>query len=108
MKCGEPRHTIAMSPAASCLDRGGVCAYVGHATAFAGDSSRIARALSWMTRAERDRLQKEVQELARKRDAYIRTENTRLAEAGKSDGFDEKVAETIHQQAKRKGISYAP
>jgi hypothetical protein len=53
-------------------------------------------------------LQKEVQELARKRDAYIRTENTRLAEAGKSDGFDEKVAETIHQQAKRKGISYAP
>jgi len=60
------------------------------------------------TRAERDRLQKEVQELARKRDAYIRTENTRLAEAGKSDGFDEKVAETIHQQAKRKGISYAP
>ncbi|HZI49670.1 MAG TPA: hypothetical protein VFD75_17865 [Pyrinomonadaceae bacterium] len=60
------------------------------------------------TRAERDRLQKEVQELARKRDAYIRTENARLAEAGKSDGFDEKVAETIHQQAERKGISYAP
>src|SRR5678816_4274419 len=44
-----------MSPAASCLDRGGVCAYVGHATAFAGDASRIARALSWMTPAERDR-----------------------------------------------------
>jgi len=60
------------------------------------------------TRAERDRLQKEVQELARKRDAYIRTENARLAEAGKSDGFDETVAETIHQQAERKGISYAP
>ena len=47
-----------MSQASSCLDslrRGGVCAHVGHASAFAGDSSRIARALSWMTRAERDR-----------------------------------------------------
>jgi 4'-phosphopantetheinyl transferase len=44
-----------MSPAASCLDRGGVCAHVGHASAFAGDSSRIARTLSWMTAAERDR-----------------------------------------------------
>jgi len=47
-----------MSPAASCLDslrRGGVCAYVGHASTFAGDSSRIARTLSWMTPAERDR-----------------------------------------------------
>jgi len=43
------------APAASCLDRDGVCAYVGHAAAFAGDSSRIARTLSWMTPAERDR-----------------------------------------------------
>ena len=49
------------------------------------------------TRAERDSLQKEVQELAKKRDAYIQAENKRLAEAGKGDGFDEKVAETIHQ-----------
>jgi len=60
------------------------------------------------TRAERDSLQKEVQELAKKRDAYIQAENKRLAEAGKGDGFDEKVAETIHQQAQRKGISYTP
>jgi 4'-phosphopantetheinyl transferase len=47
-----------MSAASSCLDslrRGGVCAYVGHAIAFAGDASRISRALSWMTPAERDR-----------------------------------------------------
>ena len=59
-------------------------------------------------RAERDSLQKDVQELAKKRDAYIQAENKRLAEAGKGDGFDEKVAETIHQQAERKGISYTP
>jgi Mg-chelatase subunit ChlD len=65
--------------------------------------ARIAK-----TREERDSLQKEVQELAKKRDAYIQAENKRLAEAGKGDGFDEKVAETIHQQAERKGISYAP
>ena len=60
------------------------------------------------TRTERDSLQKEVRDLAKKRDAYIQAENKRLAEAGKGDGFDEKVAETIHQQAERKGISYAP
>ena len=65
--------------------------------------ARIAK-----TRAERDSLQKEVQELAKNRDAYIQAENKRLAEAGKGDGFDEKVAETIHQQAERKGISYTP
>src|SRR5438067_13824185 len=65
--------------------------------------ARIAK-----TRAERDILQKEVQALAKKRESYIQAENKRLAEAGKGDGFDEKVAETIHQQAERKGISYSP
>jgi hypothetical protein len=65
--------------------------------------ARIAK-----TRAERDSLQKEVQDLAKKRDAYTQAENKRLAEAGKGDGFDEKVAETIHQQAERKGINYMP
>src|SRR4029077_10792566 len=65
--------------------------------------TRIAK-----TRAERDSLQKEVQDLAKKREAYVQAENKRLVEAGKGDGFDEKVAETIHQQAERKGINYAP
>jgi Mg-chelatase subunit ChlD len=65
--------------------------------------ARIAK-----TRGERDSLQNEVQELAKKRDAYIQAENKRRAEGGKGDGFDEKVAETIHQQAERKGISYTP
>ena len=31
----------------------------------------------------------------------------RLADAGKGDGFDEKVAQTIRQQAEKKGINYA-
>jgi len=65
--------------------------------------ARIAK-----TRAERDSLQKEVQALAKKREVYIQAENKRLAEAGKGDGFDEKVTETIHQQAERKGIDYTP
>jgi hypothetical protein len=65
--------------------------------------TRIAK-----TRAERDSLQKDVQELTKKRDAYIQVENKRLAETGKGAGFDEKVAETIRQQAERKGISYMP
>ena len=55
MENGEPRHTIAMPSAASCLDRGGVCAYVARAAEFAADAARISRALSWMTPAERDR-----------------------------------------------------
>ncbi len=65
--------------------------------------ARIAK-----TRTERDSLQKEVQDLAKKREVYIQAENKRLAETGKGDGFDEKVAETIHQQAERKGINYTP
>jgi hypothetical protein len=65
--------------------------------------ARIAK-----TQAERDNLLKDVQALAKKREAYIQAENKRLTEAGKGDGFDEKVAETIHQQAERKGMNYAP
>jgi Mg-chelatase subunit ChlD len=65
--------------------------------------ARIAK-----TRAERDSLQKEIQDLAKKRDAYIQAEHKRQVEAGKGDGFDAKVAETIHQQAERKGVNYAP
>jgi uncharacterized protein (UPF0335 family) len=52
-------------------------------------------------------VQKEIDELAKKRDAYLQAENKRLAAAGKGDGFDEKVAKTIRQQAEKKGINYA-
>jgi hypothetical protein len=49
---------------------------------------------------------KEIDELAKKRDAYLQAESKRLAVAGKGDGFDEKVAQTIRQQAEKKGINY--
>jgi len=51
-------------------------------------------------------LQKDIEELTKKRDAYIQAENKRLSAAGKGDGFDEKVAQTIRQQAEKKGINY--
>ena len=46
--------------------------------------------------------------MAKARRRYVETENKRLAAAGKGDGFDEEVAETIRQQAERKGINYTP
>ena len=45
--------------------------------------------------------------MSKKRDAYVEAENKRLADAGKGDGFDEKVAQTIREQAEKKGINYA-
>jgi Mg-chelatase subunit ChlD len=62
---------------------------------------RIAEA-----RDERVDLQKQIVELSKKREAYIQSENKRLAAEGKSDGFDQKVTETLHAQAAKKGISY--
>jgi Mg-chelatase subunit ChlD len=55
---------------------------------------------------ERADLQRQVVELSKKREAYIQTENKRLAAEGKGDAFDQKVTETIHAQAAKKGISY--
>jgi 4'-phosphopantetheinyl transferase len=46
-----------LSPA-SCLADGGICAYVGHTTAFAGDADRLARALARMSPAERQRYER--------------------------------------------------
>ena len=40
------------------------------------------------------------------RDAYVRTEQERLAKAGKGDGFDRKVMESVRSQAAAKGILY--
>jgi Mg-chelatase subunit ChlD len=58
------------------------------------------------TRDERADLQKQIGELSKKREAYIQSENKRLAAEGKGDAFDQKVTETIHAQAAKKGISY--
>jgi hypothetical protein len=57
--------------------------------------------------SERAELQKKVEDLSKKRDSYILTENKRLAAEGKGDAFDQKVAETLRAQAAKKGISYA-
>jgi hypothetical protein len=55
---------------------------------------------------KRAALQREIAELARQRQEFIAAEQKRLAEEGRGDAFDEKVAETLREQAKRKGISY--
>src|SRR3989440_1207252 len=62
---------------------------------------RIAKA-----REERADLQKQIVEASKKREAYIQSENKRLAAEGKGDAFDQKVTETLHAQAAKKGISY--
>lgn len=59
------------------------------------------------TRQDRAALAKEITELTKKRDSYLKEENKRLAAAGKGDAFDEKVAETIRDQARKKDIEYA-
>jgi hypothetical protein len=63
---------------------------------------RIAKA-----REDRSGLQKEIAEVSRQRDSYLQAESKRLAAEKKGDTFDEKVAETIHEQAAKKGIDYA-
>ena len=58
------------------------------------------------TRDERADLQKQIVEVSKKRETYIQSENKRLAAEGKGDAFDQKVTETLHAQAAKKGISY--
>jgi len=55
---------------------------------------------------ERTDLQQRIQKLNQERETYIAQERKRLAEAGKVDSFDEKVAATVRAQAARKGIAY--
>ena len=62
---------------------------------------RIAKA-----RDERADLQKQIKEVSKKREAYIQSESKRLADEGKGDAFDQKVTDTLHAQAAKKGISY--
>jgi hypothetical protein len=57
-------------------------------------------------RDERAGLQKRIVELSKKRETYIQSENKQLAAEGKGDAFDQKVTETLHAQAAKKGISY--
>ena len=55
---------------------------------------------------ERAEWQAQIQKLNKGREDFIAEERKRLAEKGRADSFDEKVAETIRTQAARKGIEY--
>ena len=57
-------------------------------------------------RSDRADLQKKVIALSKEREEYIAAENKRLAAEGKGDAFDAKVAETLRNQAAKKGITY--
>jgi len=69
------------------------------------DRSELQKRIA-QTRNERADLQKQIVEVSKKREAYVQSENKRLAAEGKGDAFDQKVAETLRGQAAKKGISY--
>jgi Mg-chelatase subunit ChlD len=69
------------------------------------DRSELEKRIA-KTRDERADLQKQIVEISKKREAYIQSENKRLAAEGKGDAFDQKVTETLHTQAAKKGITY--
>lgn len=69
------------------------------------DHSELQKRIA-KTRDERADLQKQIVEVSKKRQAYIQSENKRLAAEGKGDAFDQKVTETLHTQAAKKGITY--
>src|SRR5213082_1674464 len=56
-----------------------------------------------LQKLDRDELQKQIVEVSKKREAYIQSENKRLVAEGKGDAFDQKVTETLHAQAAKKG-----
>ncbi|MFM7647170.1 MAG: vWA domain-containing protein [Cyanobium sp.] len=58
-------------------------------------------------RRERKELRARLQKLLAERTAHIEAERKRLAAEGKGDAFDEEVAQTVREQAARKGIDYA-
>jgi Mg-chelatase subunit ChlD len=57
-------------------------------------------------RKEREKIQARIDVLSRERDEHLREETEKLAAAGKGDGFDQQVLETIREQAAAKGIAY--
>ena len=69
------------------------------------DRSELQKSIA-KAREDRANLQKQIVEVSKKREAYIQSENKRLAAEGKGDAFDQKVTDTLHAQAAKKGISY--
>ena len=51
-------------------------------------------------------MQSRIQKLSQEREDYLMAERKRLAEQGKGDSFDEKVAASVRAQAARKGIDF--
>lgn len=57
--------------------------------------------------AQRKELQARVNELVKQRQAFLDAELQKRMQAGKGSAFDVQVAQIIHDQARRKGITYA-
>jgi len=55
---------------------------------------------------QRTELQNQVDELLKRRQAYLDAEQARLAAEGKGSAFDNEVTGILREQAKRKGITY--
>jgi len=55
-------------------------------------------------RAERKKIQAQITEISKKRDAYIREQMSKTK--GSGDSFDAKVIDSIRAKAAKKGISY--
>jgi Mg-chelatase subunit ChlD len=55
---------------------------------------------------KRKDIQKEIADLSKKREDFIKDEIKVQSETGAADSFDEKVSQTLRQQAEKKGIKY--
>lgn len=56
--------------------------------------------------AERESIQKRIADLVKQRDAYLQAERKKLVSSGKTDSFDEQVAQTLRKQAAAKAIQF--
>jgi hypothetical protein len=81
------------------------------------DDEDLPEPMRTMKPAERERyvqqklearaeIQRQIAQLTEQRDAWVKVEQKRLADAGEGDGFDQQVLETIREQAAAKGIVY--
>lgn len=63
---------------------------------------------AWIDKQLKDRkdAQEKLNELLTKREAFVKTEKSKLAKEGKGDGFDDKVGSFLRRQAATKGIAY--
>jgi hypothetical protein len=57
-------------------------------------------------RAERERIQGRISELVKQRDAFLETERAKRKAEGSADAFDDKVLESVKEQAAAQGIRY--